>query len=273
MVDGVPTTGLFASDFTLAEIKTLRAVQAFPERRSTSTAASRSDARRRSSTLVKRESRKRDRRIGIYPETKHPTYHKELGLPLEPRLVQDPEAGGLGQPQRPGLHPVLRAVEPQGAQPLTPSGWSSWSTRTTSSRDGTLDTWRRSTGPTTGPSPATRARGAYVRLLRDRRGPREISTYADGIGPWKRYIVSTLRHRAGGDTHARRRPRDLIERAHDARPADPHLDVPQRAEPARERLRGQPDQRVPAVLRARIDGVFSDFPDTAFTARELLRVE
>ena len=37
--------------------------------------------------LVKRESRKRDRRIGIYPETKHPTFHKDLGLALEPRLV------------------------------------------------------------------------------------------------------------------------------------------------------------------------------------------
>ena len=49
-VDGVETTGWFASDFTLAEIKTLRAVQTFPERPSASTAASRSRHFKRSST-------------------------------------------------------------------------------------------------------------------------------------------------------------------------------------------------------------------------------
>ena len=37
---------------------------------------------------MKRESRKHGRKIGIYPETKHPTFHKSIGLPLEGRLVK-----------------------------------------------------------------------------------------------------------------------------------------------------------------------------------------
>ena len=88
IVDGVPTTGFFASDFTLAEIKTLRAVQTFPERPQRFNGRFKIPTLEEVIDLVKRESRKRDRRIGIYPETKHPTFHRKLGLPLEPRLVR-----------------------------------------------------------------------------------------------------------------------------------------------------------------------------------------
>src|SRR5262245_29569188 len=77
MVDGVPVTGWFATDFTLAQIRKLRAVQPFPER------PQRFNGRYKIPTfdevieLAQRWSRKTGRRIGIYPETKHPTYHRQ----------------------------------------------------------------------------------------------------------------------------------------------------------------------------------------------------
>ena len=70
-------TGFFASDFTLAEIKTLRAVQTFPERPQRFNGKFKIPTLEEVIALVKRESRKRDRSIGIYPETKHPTFHKD----------------------------------------------------------------------------------------------------------------------------------------------------------------------------------------------------
>src|SRR5215210_4079927 len=87
-VDGVPTEGWFASDFTLAEIKTLRAKQPRAKRPTEFDGRFQVPTLQEIINLVKRESRKRGRKIGIYPETKHPTFHKALGLPLEGRLVK-----------------------------------------------------------------------------------------------------------------------------------------------------------------------------------------
>ena len=45
--------------------------------------------------LAKREGRKRGRPVGVYPETKHPTFHQQLGLPLERKVVAALERAGL----------------------------------------------------------------------------------------------------------------------------------------------------------------------------------
>ena len=82
-VDGVMEQGWFASDFTLAEIKTLRAVQPLAERPQRFNGKFQIPTLAEVIDLAKRESRRLDRRIGIYPETKHPTYHEDIGLPLE----------------------------------------------------------------------------------------------------------------------------------------------------------------------------------------------
>ncbi len=81
LLDGVPTEGWWAEDFTLAEIKTLRARERIPETRPRNT---RFNDRFEIPTLaeiiqlIKREER-RGRKVGIYPETKHPTYFAEDG--------------------------------------------------------------------------------------------------------------------------------------------------------------------------------------------------
>ena len=90
-IDGVAITGWFTEDFTLAELKTLRAKERIPEIRQRNTIY---NGRFEVPTfqevidLSKRLSKELDRPIGIYPETKHPTYFRSIGLPLEQRLVR-----------------------------------------------------------------------------------------------------------------------------------------------------------------------------------------
>ncbi len=89
-IDGQRLTGWFTEDFTLAELKTLRAKERLPQLRPANTAY---DGRWGVPTLdeiivlVKRREQGTGRRIGLYPETKHPSHFRALGLPLEERLV------------------------------------------------------------------------------------------------------------------------------------------------------------------------------------------
>ena len=93
-VDGFAEQGFFASDFTLAEIKTLRAKQAFTERPQQFNGKFQIPTFQEVIALAKRKSKDVGRTIGVYPETKHPTLHKSLGLPLEERLVDILQAAG-----------------------------------------------------------------------------------------------------------------------------------------------------------------------------------
>ena len=83
-------TGWFTEDFTLAELKTLRAKERLPQVRVTNTAF---DGRFEIPTfqevvdLARTESKARGRTIGVYPETKHPTYFASIGRALEEPLV------------------------------------------------------------------------------------------------------------------------------------------------------------------------------------------
>jgi glycerophosphoryl diester phosphodiesterase len=88
VVDGDTLVGWFIEDFTIAELRELRARERVPTR---STAF---DGRFGIPTLddvlalVRRREHETGRPIGVYPETKHPTYFRRLGLPLEERLLE-----------------------------------------------------------------------------------------------------------------------------------------------------------------------------------------
>src|SRR4029078_372450 len=80
LIDGVTITGWFTEDFTLAELKTLRAVERLPDLRPANTAFNglyEIPTFQEVVDLAKREG------VGIYPETKHPTYFDSIGLSLE----------------------------------------------------------------------------------------------------------------------------------------------------------------------------------------------
>ncbi|RQQ11761.1 glycerophosphodiester phosphodiesterase [Burkholderia stagnalis] len=89
-IDGVQLTGWFTEDFTLAELKTLRARERIPQIRPANTAYNDQfeiPTFDEIVALAKQMSAQVGRTIHLYPETKHPTYFQSIGLPLEDRLV------------------------------------------------------------------------------------------------------------------------------------------------------------------------------------------
>ncbi|WP_242011589.1 glycerophosphodiester phosphodiesterase [Acetobacter fallax] len=90
VIDGETITGWFSPDFTLAEIKTLRARERLPKVRPQN---ARYDGQFDIPTLqevidfVAAESATRGRLIGVIPEIKHPTFFAGLGLPMEDRVL------------------------------------------------------------------------------------------------------------------------------------------------------------------------------------------
>src|SRR5690606_41265131 len=88
---GVPVTGWFTEDFTLAELKRLRAVERIPDNRPHNTLYS---GRWEIPTFEEvlrwqdEQTRRRGKPVWIYPEIKHPTYFRALGLGLEERVAR-----------------------------------------------------------------------------------------------------------------------------------------------------------------------------------------
>jgi len=103
VVDGVTITGWFTEDFTLAELKTLRAKERLPLIRPANATF---DGKFQVPTfqevldLVAEANKHRsfEDRIGVYPETKHPTYFDSIGLSLEEPLVATLKANGYTKP-------------------------------------------------------------------------------------------------------------------------------------------------------------------------------
>ena len=103
-IDGDERAGWFTEDFTLAELKTLRAVERLPDLRPANTAY---DGQFEVPTfeeviaLAQELGAERGRPVGLYPETKHPSYFREIGLPLEEPLVEALHAAGYTAPHDP----------------------------------------------------------------------------------------------------------------------------------------------------------------------------
>ena len=113
LLDGKRLEGWFTEDFTLEELRTLHARERLPELRGTAY-----DGRFAIPTLDEVVALAARAGVGVYPETKHPTYFASLGLPLEPPLlaaldgfagpvfIQSFEAGNLRALR--GTHPLVR---------------------------------------------------------------------------------------------------------------------------------------------------------------------
>jgi glycerophosphoryl diester phosphodiesterase len=272
MVDGFPVTGFFASDFTLREIKTLRALQTFPERPQQFNGRFEIPTLEEVIALVKRKSNEHGRTIGIYPETKHPTYHRDLGLPLEPRLVHVLRAAGWDRRRDPVFIQSFEQSNLKRLNRMTRVRLVQLVDANAVLPDGTLEyvaPFDRPYDWTVSGDPELEAR-TFGFFATDE-GLEEISRYADGIGPWKRYIVSTLG--TGPDSERTLAPpTDLIDRAHE------HGLVVHTWTFRNEQSRlvsdyeGNPVNEYLQFYELGIDGVFSDFPDTAVTSRELFRI-
>ena len=98
LIDGQPITGWFTEDFTLTELRALRARERLPELRPLS---SRFDTQEPLLTfdevldLAAEASAREGRAIAVAPEIKHPAYFQSLGLNIEDALVEVLERRGL----------------------------------------------------------------------------------------------------------------------------------------------------------------------------------
>jgi glycerophosphoryl diester phosphodiesterase len=263
-VDGVTTEGWYASDFTLAEIKTLGAKQTRTPRPTEFDGKFKIPTFQEVIKLAKRESRKRHRRIGIYPETKHPTFHQTLNppLPLEGRLVRALKRNGLNRRNAPVFIQSFEQANLKQLNSMTPVRLVQLVDANDTDANG---------NPTYAP-PFDRpydwtvsGRTDLFSYFATDAGLDEIKTYADGIGPWKVYIIPIT----GGGGGQPKTPTDLVARAH-ARGLLVHTWT-FRDDAFPSGFMGGPVEEYLAFYRQGVDGVFSDFPDTAWAAREIFR--
>ena len=97
-IDGQPVTGWFTEDFTLAELKTLRARERLPQLRPGNAGY---DGQYAIPTLAEVIALAKRRGVGIYPETKHPTYFAAIGHPTDRLLVDQLRAAGWDRADAP----------------------------------------------------------------------------------------------------------------------------------------------------------------------------
>lgn len=284
MIDGVPDTGFFASDFTLAEIKTLRATQRLAFRDQRFNGFYEIPTLDEVIAFAKRKAREKDRPIGIYPETKHPTYHQQIGLPLEDRLLAALARAGWNNRRA----PVFVQSFEQANLKYIRSKSSVKLIQLIDGYDTALDGTVVFQAPSLRPFDWTVAgRTDTYGYLVTRRGLAEVKTYADGIGPWKRYIVSVAGVDRDGDGRAddtngdgavddsdkdATRPTSVVDDAH--RLGLMVHPFTFRNEPrylARD-YGQQPTSEYIQFYQLGVDGLFSDMADTAFAARAMAKL-
>ncbi|BBB63129.1 hydrolase [Undibacterium sp. KW1] len=279
-VDGETQTGWFASDFTFAEIKTLGGISTDAERPQQYNGLYKIVSFQEIIDLVKAKSKETGRTIAVYPETKNPSYHRALGLPLEDKLIDLITKAGWNDKTAPIF---VQSFEPGSLKEMRKKGLNVKLVQLIDADDVDLKT-----GALTFAAPYDRpydwALAGDKRLFSDMVTPAglaEIKTYADGIGPWKRYIVS-VKGTVGADgklvdvngdgkineTDATTlAPTSLISDAHKAG----LLVHPYTFRNEKRRLaanyNGDPKAEYLQFFRLGIDGMFSDFADTALAAR------
>ena len=250
LLDGHEVTAFFASDFTLAEIRTLRAVQANPARSKDYDGLYEIPTFEEILTLARDEGVKRGRIIGVYPETKHPAFHLALDLPLEDRVLEMLRRFGL---DREGGPVFIQSFESANLQYLR--------TRTKLPLVQLLDD-----GALEYDASGTRVTGVRIPQFGDPRGGtppvslNDIAAYATAIGPWKRQIVRDVKQPT-------LLPTDLIAQAHAARLKVHTYTFRNEAATLAPEYANDPLREYRQFYELGIDGVFSDFPDTALQGR------
>jgi glycerophosphoryl diester phosphodiesterase len=276
-VDGVATTAYFASDFTLAEIKTLRAVQARANRDQSLNGLYTIPTLDEVIALAKAEGSKRGRTVGIYPEIKHSVFHAtEAGFGanvFEDKLVATLHAayGNTGSApvfiqsfevanlQYLNTKTSIKLVQLIDADDVKDDGSMSLVAPYHKPYDFVVNNDARNFGDLLKPA-----------------GLDFIKTYADAVGPWKPYLLKTVND--GVDRNG-----DGVVNINDRR-VDGSTGVIEAAHQRgllvhtwtfRDDASGygfkDPKAEMAAYVKLGIDGVFTDFPATGVAAVEASR--
>lgn len=249
IIDGESHSGWFTEDFTLAELKTLRARERLPLIRAGNTQYDgqfQIPTLAEIITLAKTRSKETGRTIGIYPETKHPSYFASIGHPMEARLVAQLKAAGWSTAAAPVF---IQSFEVNNLKALH---------RMTGIR---LIQLMDATG-----GPADGAQPSYAAMATPG-GLEQIATYAYGIGPNKAMIQD-------GDAL----PTNLIIDAHKAglrvhpwtfRAENMFLPPSMRVgeSPAEH---GQIEKEIRRFILLGVDGFFTDYPDIGVETRKAM---
>lgn len=236
IIDGEIKTGWFTEDLTLAEIKTLTAKERIPEIRPQNTDY---NGILSIPTLQEIIELAENHQVGIYPETKHPSYFRGIGLPLElplltalqkieiPVFIQSFEVNNLKELSQQTNLPLVQLINDLG-QPYD------------FVTSGNPETYQDIITPL---------------------GLKKIAEYAQAIGVNKNLIIPR------NINNKIQSPTSLIKNAHAEnllvhawtfRNENNFLPVD---------FDNNPQEEYRLFFELGLDGVFSDFPDTAFTAR------
>jgi glycerophosphoryl diester phosphodiesterase len=280
-IDGATEEGFFASDFTLAEIKTLRAVQSFGERDQRFNGKFEIPTLEEVIDLAKRKSREKDRTIGIYPETKHPTYHQKLGLALEDRLLNALSRAGWNKRSAPVFIQSFETANLKYMRSRTQVRL----IQLIDADDVNLDGSLAFNAPFDKPYDwVVSGRKGLFSDLTTPAGLAEVKSYADGIGPWKPYILSSKGTDANGDGKADDingdglvndadrtllPPTDLVTRAHNTGLLVHPYTFRNEQRRLASNFKGNPVNEYITFYELGVDGLFSDFADTAYAARAM----
>ena len=280
VVDGVEEEGWFASDFTLAEIKTLRAIQPLAERDQSHNGKYQIPTLDEVLDLAGSEGSKAGRTVGVYPETKHPTYHANLGLKLEDRLLATLAKYGYTSKTSPVIVQSFEVANLKYLRSKTQVRLVQLVDADDVKADGSMSL----VAPYDKPYDFAVAGDArtFASLLTPA-GLQEVKTYADGIGPWKPYLISSKQVDANNDGRPddlngdgkideRDRvmlpPTDVVKNAHAAGLFVHAYTFRSEARRLASDFKGDPKAEYRQFYNLGVDGVFSDFPDHAKAARE-----
>ncbi len=254
-IDGVSIRGWFIEDFTLAELKTLRARERIPAVRPANVAFNDQfeiPTLQEVIDLAKAQTAAKGRTIGIIPETKHPSYFQSIGLPLEPALLAVLEKNGWNHREAPVIVQSfevanLKAIAQKSTVRLV---------QLINSSGRPWDFVQEGAANTRGYADMATAEGL-----------KEIARYAYAVGPYKEWVIPQLRDAKGVATGLGQ-PTRFATDAHAAglkitiwtlRPENAFLPVSLQGSPGTDtRARGNSVAEIRAYLDAGVDGFFTD---------------
>jgi glycerophosphoryl diester phosphodiesterase len=246
-IDGRSVEGWFTEDFTLAELKKLRARERLPDVRKSNVTY---DGQFEIPTfeevlqLLRDWKQKTKKTVGVYPETKHPTYFGMLELPPEKPLIELVKKYGYDNKNAPIF---IQSFETSNLKLLR--------RRTKARLIQLIDVIGRPFDWTLAEDKRT-----YAQLITPG-GLSDISTYADGIGVHKDLVIS---RDTEGNLGA------VTNLIHDAKQSGLLIHVwTFRNEDSflPKNLAGKPEEELKRFFAAGVHGVFSDYPGLAVKVR------
>lgn len=242
-IDGEELTGWFTEDFTLAELKTLRAKERLPLMRPGNRAY---DGQEAIPTFEEVIALAKKHGVAIYPETKHPTYFASIGKSTDVPLVAALQKAGWDSVEAPVF---IQSFEVKNLQRLK------------SMTEVRLIQLVNGEG-----APADAAVPSYAAMVTPA-GLKAVAAYAWGLGPNKGMLWD-------GDT-----PTAIVADAHAAglrvHPwtyrAENYFLPGRHRQGINPRGHGDLQAEISAALRLGIDGFFTDFPAVGVKARDEAR--